>query len=75
MQDSFSQMLETAWAYLPSLAGALAILVGGWIVARVLAAVVRGGLRRTELDERLAGWMGGKSGEALPVENLLAPWP
>ena len=71
MQNILNQMLETARVYLPSLAAALAILVGGWIVARILAAVVRGGLRRTELDKRLAGWMGGRRDEALPVERLL----
>ncbi len=71
MQNILNQMLETARVYLPSLAAALAILVGGWIVARILAAVVRGGLRRAELDKRLAGWMGGRRDEALPVERLL----
>src|ERR687894_301489 len=34
--------------------GALIILIVGWIVARILQAVVTGALRRTGLDRRLA---------------------
>ena len=71
MQDSLNQMLETAWTYLPNLAAATAILVGGWLVARILAAVVRRVLNRTEMDNRLAAWIGGERGEALPIEKIL----
>ena len=70
MQDSLNQMLATAWTYLPNLAAAMAILVGGWLVARILAAVVRRVLNRTELDNRVAGWIGGERGDALPIENM-----
>ena len=70
MQDSLNQMLETAWTYLPNLAAATAILVGGWLVARILAAVVRRVLNRTKLDNRLAAWIGGERGEALPIEKM-----
>ena len=71
MQDSLNQMLETAWTYLPNLAAATGILVGGWLVARILAAVVRRVLNRTEMDNRLAAWIGGERGEALPIEKIL----
>ena len=70
MQDILNQMLETARTYLPNLAAATAILVGGWLVARILAAVVRRVLNRTKLDNRLAAWIGGERGEALPIENM-----
>ena len=66
MQDSLNQMLETAWTYLPNLAAATAILVGGWLVARILAAVVRRVLNRTEMDNRLAAWIGGERGGRTP---------
>ena len=71
MQASLNDMFATAWSFLPQLAAAAAILVGGWIVARVLSAVVTGGLKRTELDNRLAGWLGGGGDDGLPIERML----
>ena len=44
---------------LPNIVAAVVIVVVGWIVAALLAAVTRGMLRRTGLDERLRGLMGG----------------
>lgn len=38
---------------------ALAVLVLGWIAAAVLASLVRGGLRRTDVDNRIAAWFAG----------------
>ena len=70
MQDILNQMLETARTYLPNLAAATAILVVGWLVARILAAVVRRGLKRTEVDNRLAAWITGGRGDALPIETM-----
>ena len=34
-------------SYVPTLLGALAILIFGWLVARIIGAVVAGALRRT----------------------------
>ena len=39
MQSSLSQMLETAWSFLPNLAAATAILVGGWIIYGMLSSM------------------------------------
>jgi hypothetical protein len=53
--------------FVPNLLAALAILVLGWIVARVVAFGVRGLLKRTQLDNRLATWiMGQRPGERPP---------
>jgi len=38
---------------------ALAVLVLGWIAALILAAIVRGALRRTEVDNQIAAWFAG----------------
>jgi Mechanosensitive ion channel, conserved TM helix len=54
MEVAFDDMSKAVAAYLPNLLGALAILIVGWLVARIIAAVVTGTLRRTELDNRLA---------------------
>ncbi|MFS8878293.1 mechanosensitive ion channel [Synechococcus sp. H55.8] len=52
---------------MPNLLAAVAILVLGWIVATAVAFGVRGLLKRTQLDNRLAAWvLGQKPGEKLP---------
>ena len=54
---SFAQILqligESMGGFLPFLIAALAVLFGGWIVAKILSSVVRRGLRRLRLGERL----------------------
>ena len=52
------QVSQLVGGYLPNLLGAVGILVIGWLVAVVVAAVVRGALKRTTIDNRLAAWMG-----------------
>ena len=60
-------------SYLPSLVGALAVLLLGWIVALLIAGIVRGLLRRTTLDERIAAWlMGKRDTEGVNVEQWIA---
>ena len=60
MQEALDRITESVSAYVPALLGALAILVGGWLAALILAAAVRGILRRTTLDNRLATWIAGE---------------
>lgn len=55
--------------YVPSIAGALVVLVVGWLAALVAAALVRGLLRRTTFDNRIAAWIAGERAAALPVER------
>ncbi len=68
MEDLARQLWETlsqaATGYLPRLAAALAILLGFWLVALILAAATRGALRRTHIDDRIHRWVTGQSGEA-----------
>jgi hypothetical protein len=61
------QVSQLVGGYLPNLLGALGILVVGWLVALVAAAVVRGALKRTTVDNRLAAWMG--ASEEVEVER------
>jgi hypothetical protein len=56
-----------------NLVGAIAILILGWIIATILASVVRGLLNRTSIDERIVSWTTGRQGEAAPnVEKWAA---
>ena len=59
IEDILTQITETLGGFVPSLFGALGILVLGWIVAVVARSVVRGALKRTRLDERVAQWTTG----------------
>lgn len=70
MEASLAEMMDTVWAFLPQLGAATAILLGGWIVARVLGAAVAGGLKRTHLDNQLARWMEG-SADGLAIEKAV----
>jgi len=70
MQDSLTQIMETIWQFLPNLLGALAILIGGWLVARILGALTRGALKRTDFDNRLAGWVAPDAKEPFATERI-----
>jgi hypothetical protein len=59
MQTIVSQIIQLVGAYIPNLVGALLILIIGWLVALIVSAIVRGVLRRTTLDDRLARWIAG----------------
>jgi hypothetical protein len=60
-------------AYIPNLVAALAILIVGWLVALIVSAIVRGVLRRTSLDNRLARLiMGEKAAEGVEMERQIA---
>ncbi len=58
MQDMWSQVTEMLGGNLPGLLAALAVLIVGWLAAFVVAAVVRSLMKRTQLDDRLAIWLG-----------------
>ena len=57
---------------LTKLVGALAILVIGYIVALIAKSVVKGLLKKTSLDNRVVGMMGGGSSQSFSVESGVA---
>ncbi|NJO67084.1 MAG: mechanosensitive ion channel, partial [Leptolyngbyaceae cyanobacterium RM1_405_57] len=61
-------------ASLPDLLRAIVILVVGWLIALIAAAVVRGILKQTDLDNRLArSIVGGRAdAEAPPIEKWIS---
>ncbi|NJO72523.1 MAG: mechanosensitive ion channel [Leptolyngbyaceae cyanobacterium RM1_406_9] len=61
-------------ASLPDLLRAIVILVVGWLIALIAAAVVRGILKQTDLDNRLARSVVGEraDAEAPPVEKWIS---
>jgi hypothetical protein len=70
METVLNYLSEFASSNVAQLLQAVLILVVGWIIALAVAALVRGALRRTEVDNRLAKWiMGGEGEEKIEVER------
>jgi hypothetical protein len=73
MQVILDQITRLVGAYIPNLVAALAILIVGWLVALIVSAIVRGVLRRTSLDNRLARLIvGEKAAEGVEMERQIA---
>lgn len=53
-----TQTWDAVGPHVPSIALALAILVGGWVFALIVRALVFGALKRTTLDDRIAAALG-----------------
>jgi hypothetical protein len=58
MNEIISQFLSTVGAYLPSVLAALGILIGGWILAVIVAGITRRLIQRTKFDRWLASVLG-----------------
>ena len=73
METTFGDISQVLGAYLPKFLAALAILVIGWLAARIIGAAVNAGLRRTNVDNRLAEWIAaGRSSKAIPIEDWVS---
>ncbi len=73
LQPLLDELTPVVGGYVLNLLGALVILVLGWVVALVASAAVRGVLKRTSLDNRMAQWLvGDAAAESVPVERYVA---
>ena len=73
MSEGFTKTMEMIWSYLPNIIGALLVLIVGWLIALLIAALVRGLLRRTSLDQRLAKTvMGPERARRMNIEEAVA---
>ncbi len=57
--------------YLPNLAAALLVLVLGWLAALLLSKLVQAGLRKTTIDNKIAGWVKGEGEVAPDIEPAI----
>lgn len=53
VQTTYDQLVGALGAYVPNVLGAVVILIIGWFVAKIVAAVVKGVLKRTGLDTKV----------------------
>lgn len=73
MTQIVEQLRAFAQENLGQILVALAILIGGWLVALVISALFRLALKRTEIDNRLAQWLVGEERiEGVDVEKWMA---
>jgi hypothetical protein len=72
MPESLNALWVTLLAFLPSLLAAILVLVIGWLVALIISRLVKSLLRRTTLDDRLAGMLRGGQPERIPAEHTIS---
>lgn len=73
IQQILNQLMGSLGGGLLNFLGALAFLFVAWIVALIAAALVRGALRRANVDERIAKAIsGGQGGQSLNLEKWLS---
>jgi hypothetical protein len=72
MNEFINRLSGQLGQYLPSLVGAIAILILGWLVATIVASVTRGILKRTNIDNRLAQWVLGEEASEVPIERWIS---
>lgn len=65
--DPIKDFFTATFEYLPRIVAALALLVVGWIVAKVVRGAIRKAVRAAKVDERLGKGTSAKEGEQFPV--------
>jgi hypothetical protein len=70
--ESIGQFSQLVGPYLPTLVGAIVILVVGWLGALLVSAIVRAAMHKTGFDRRLAKWFSGEDAQAPKVERGVA---
>ncbi|BAZ09240.1 TM helix repeat-containing protein [Calothrix sp. NIES-4071] len=68
--DYLQGLTQQVILFLPRLLGAVLILLVGWLIAAVAAAIVRGVLNRTRIDNRIAASVTGR--DAPQVEGFIS---
>jgi hypothetical protein len=73
MESMMNEIFGSLGTYLPSLIGALAILVAGWLVALIISGVLGKGLRRLGVNDRMNKLTGAEEpGKGIDVEKGIA---
>ena len=80
--DNLVDAANSAWQIIQAqvvplvkdLVTAIAILIVGWIIAAIAAKIVRGILKKTEVDNRIAAWITGQKSDSsnIPIEKWIS---
>ena len=71
MEEVLLNFVQLLLSSIPTVVGALAVLIIGWLIALVVSAVVRRAVRRTTVDKRLTGLIAVEGAEAIEVERWI----
>jgi hypothetical protein len=68
------EIVNSLGTSLPNLIRAIVILVVGWLIALIAAAIVRSLLKKVNVDNRLANWFSGRQSTepSPPIENWIS---
>lgn len=69
---SFGSFIQNITASLPTIVGALAVLIGGLILAWLAAWIVKSLLRKTTIDDRIAASITGRPASDMPVAKWVS---
>ena len=73
MDKLLDQMSILIGGYLPKLIAAVLLLIGGWMLARVIATFVHRGLQKLQFNSHISNWIAMDAGESLPeIDKRLA---
>lgn len=73
MENVLNETTRLIGAYIPSLLGALAVLVIGWLAARVISNLIYKLLHKTDFNSRMARWSSGEEKkEAVDAERAVS---
>ena len=53
LQNFFTNFLQSIGSLLPGVLGAIAVLIIGWLIAKSISGLVRKGLKKTDLDNKV----------------------
>jgi len=67
--DPFREFVTIIMEYLPSIIGALLLVLVVWIIARVLRSIVRRGFTSAKVDKRFGKQIGEEEAKKLPIAN------
>lgn len=67
---AWTQVQRDLGPFLLSLAGAILLLVAGWVLAVIAASFTRGLLKRTALDNQIANWITGGQQAGRPAPKI-----
>ena len=70
LQELWQQTVQVVSSYVPNLLAALGVLLVGWVAALIIAAVVRGALRRTSLGDRISKVLADDAGGSVDIDRV-----
>ena len=70
LQELWQQTVQVVSSYVPHLLAALGVLLVGWVAALIIAAVVRGALRRTSLGDRISKVLADDAGGSVDIDRV-----